>query len=64
MGPRYLLDTYTCIYIRQKKPEPVLARFRKLEAGEAALSVVTYGECSTVQPKAAPQRTHWQSFGN
>jgi tRNA(fMet)-specific endonuclease VapC len=44
MGPRYLLDTNTCIYIRQKKPEPVLARFRKLEAGEAALSVITYGE--------------------
>ena len=44
MDPRYLLDTNICIYIRQKRPEEVLRRFRKLRAGEAALSVITYGE--------------------
>ena len=44
MDPRYLLDTNICIYIRQEKPEAVLRRFRKLRAGEAALSVITYGE--------------------
>jgi tRNA(fMet)-specific endonuclease VapC len=44
MEPRYLLDTNICIYIRQKRPEQVLRRFRKLRPGEAALSVITYGE--------------------
>lgn len=44
MEPRYLLDTNICIYIRQERPEKVLRRFRKLHAGEAVLSVITYGE--------------------
>jgi tRNA(fMet)-specific endonuclease VapC len=44
MEPRYLLDTNICIYIRQKRPEEVLRHFRKLRPGEAALSVITYGE--------------------
>lgn len=44
MEPRYLLDTNICIYIRRKKPEEVLRRFRTLRPGEAALSVITFGE--------------------
>lgn len=44
MDARYLLDTNLCIYIRQRRPEEVLRRFRKLRPGEAALSVFTYGE--------------------
>jgi tRNA(fMet)-specific endonuclease VapC len=44
MEPRYLLDINICIYIRQKRPDEVLRRFRKLRPGEAALSVITYGE--------------------
>lgn len=44
MQTRYLLDTNICIYIRQKRPEEVLRRFRRLRPGEAALSVITYGE--------------------
>jgi len=44
MDPRYLLDTSICIYIRQKRPDKVLRRFQKLRPGEAALSVITYGE--------------------
>ncbi|MGA7459970.1 MAG: type II toxin-antitoxin system VapC family toxin [Candidatus Korobacteraceae bacterium] len=44
MKPRFLLDTNICIYIRQRRPETVLRRFRKLHPGEAALSVITYGE--------------------
>ncbi len=44
MEPRYLLDTNICIYIRQKRPDEVLRRFRKLRPGEAVLSVITYGE--------------------
>ena len=44
MEPRYLLDTNICIYIRQRRPEEVLRRFHKLRPGEAALSVITFGE--------------------
>lgn len=44
MAARYLLDTNICIYIRQQRPPEVLARFEKLKAGEAAISVITYGE--------------------
>jgi tRNA(fMet)-specific endonuclease VapC len=44
MEPRYLLDTNICIYIRQKRPEEVLRRFRKLRPGEAVVSVITHGE--------------------
>ena len=44
MEPRYLLDTNICIYTRQKRPDEVLRRFRKLRPGEAVLSVITYGE--------------------
>jgi len=44
MEPRYLLDTNICIYIRQKRPDEVLRRFRKLRPGEAVLSVITYGQ--------------------
>ena len=44
MEARFLLDTNICIYIRRQQPAQVMARFRRLKAGEAALSVVTYGE--------------------
>jgi tRNA(fMet)-specific endonuclease VapC len=44
MAARYLLDTNTCIYIHRQRPVEVLARFRRLKAGEAAVSIVTYGE--------------------
>jgi len=39
-----MLDTNICTYIRQRRPEEVLRRFRKLRPGEAVLSVITYGE--------------------
>lgn len=42
--PRFLLDTNTCIYIRQRKPPQVVERFRALRANEAALSVISFGE--------------------
>lgn len=41
---RYLLDTNICIYIQRQRPSQVLARFEKLRSGEAAISVVTWGE--------------------
>jgi tRNA(fMet)-specific endonuclease VapC len=44
MEPRFLLDTNICIYIRRKRPEGVLRRFRTLKQGEAVLSVITFGE--------------------
>jgi tRNA(fMet)-specific endonuclease VapC len=44
MSPRYLLDTNICIYIHRRKPDEVLKRFRNLKPGDAAISVVTWGE--------------------
>ena len=44
MAARYLLDTDTCIYLRQRRPENVARHFARLKEGEAAISVVTYGE--------------------
>ncbi len=55
--PRFLLDTNICIYIRQSRPEPVLRRFRKLRAGEAVLSVITYGELMYGAQKSAHRAT-------
>ncbi len=44
MQARFLLDTNICIYIRRKKPDAVLRRFKTLRHGEAVLSVITFGE--------------------
>jgi tRNA(fMet)-specific endonuclease VapC len=44
MTVRYLLDTNICIYIRRQNPAPLLTRFQKLSPGEAAISIVTFGE--------------------
>lgn len=44
MPPHYLLDTNICIYIQRQKPREVLARFQKLKPGDAAISVITWGE--------------------
>ncbi len=42
--PRYLLDTNICIFIVRERPTGVLERFRALRAGDAVISVITYGE--------------------
>jgi tRNA(fMet)-specific endonuclease VapC len=44
MPVRYLLDTNICIYIHRHRPAEVLARFQQLKPGEAAISVITWGE--------------------
>jgi tRNA(fMet)-specific endonuclease VapC len=44
MPTRYLLDTSICIYIQRQKPRELLARFQKLKPGDAAISVITWGE--------------------
>jgi len=44
MAALYLLDTSICIYIQHQRPEKVLSRFQKLKPGDAAISVITWGE--------------------
>lgn len=44
MDTRYLLDTNICIYVRRRRPELVFRHFSRMTPGEAAISVVTYGE--------------------
>lgn len=44
MAARFLLDTNICIYIRQLRPPHVLDRFKRLQPGDAVISVITYGE--------------------
>ena len=44
MPTRYLLDTNICIYIQRHRPLEVLTRFQKLKPGDAAISVITWGE--------------------
>ena len=40
----YLLDTNMCIYVKRQRPPLVLARFSGVDVGDAAISVITYGE--------------------
>lgn len=61
MAARYLLDTNICIYIRQRRPPKVLARFEKLRFGEAVISIITdgelrYGAAKSLQSVAALQK--------
>ena len=44
MAVRYLLDTNTWIYLRQRRRAEVIARFERAEAGTLGVSVITYGE--------------------
>ena len=50
---RFLLNTNICIYIAKRRPLEVMARFERLQAGEAALSVITYGELRLGAEKSA-----------
>jgi tRNA(fMet)-specific endonuclease VapC len=56
MAQSFLLDTDICIYIRRKRPEQVLRRFQKIRPGEAAISVITYGELLYGAAKSINQR--------
>lgn len=63
MDLRYLLDTNICIYIAREKPEQVLRHFDRLAPGEAAISVITYGELlygasKSVRREASLQSVH------
>jgi tRNA(fMet)-specific endonuclease VapC len=44
MAARFLLDTNICIYIQRQRPGNVLRRFQKLGPGDAAISIITWGE--------------------
>ena len=44
MMARYLIDTNICIYISKRHPPEVLERFKHLQVGAVAMSLITYGE--------------------
>ena len=44
MALSYLLDTDICSFLSRKQPSMVVARFEKIQPGDAAISVITYGE--------------------
>jgi tRNA(fMet)-specific endonuclease VapC len=56
--PRYLLDTNILIYLSKDRPDSIVKRLDILDAGEAVMSVVSYGELCygasrSVKPAAA-----------
>ena len=56
--PRYLLDTNILIYFSKDRPDSIVKRLDLLDAGEAVMSVVSYGELCygasrSVKPAAA-----------
>lgn len=44
MATGYLLDTNICIYWLNARPDSIVARLRTVAAGDAAMSVVSWGE--------------------
>ena len=63
METHYLLDSNMVIYFRQKRSEAIMRRFAKLRPGEAAISVISYGEllCGAMKssrPTSAIERLH------
>ena len=40
----YMLDTDTCIYIKNRRPPHVIKRFSSLQSGEVVMSLITFGE--------------------
>jgi tRNA(fMet)-specific endonuclease VapC len=62
MAARFLLDTDICIYIRQKRSEEVLRRFKTLQPGEAGVSLITFGELifgAIKRGRLAAEREKW-----
>ncbi|MEE9338263.1 MAG: type II toxin-antitoxin system VapC family toxin [Methylococcaceae bacterium] len=44
MKARYMMDTDTCIYLKNRRPPSIAERFRTLQYGEVVISVITFGE--------------------
>ena len=42
--PRYMLDTYMCIYLMKNQPEQVAKRFAACYVGDVVMSAITYAE--------------------
>jgi len=63
MTMRYMLDTNICIYIQRENPEIVLARFQKLKPGDAAISVITWGELVFGAEKSKQRKKVMQLLG-
>jgi len=40
----YMLDTDTCIYIKNRRPPHIIDRFSRLQGGEVVMSLITFGE--------------------
>ena len=59
---RYLLDTDICIYAVVRRSRSVLARFDALKPGEAALSVIAFGELCTGAAKSSHPQGAWKNL--
>ena len=56
---KYLLDTNICIYIAKHHPPEVLTKFESLQAGDVAMSIITFGELHFGAEKSQqPKQTH------
>ncbi len=44
MTARYMMDTDTCIYLKNRRPPEITERFRTLQWGDVVISVITFGE--------------------
>ncbi len=44
MKARYMMDTDTCIYLKNRRPPAIAERFCTLQWGEVVISVITFGE--------------------
>lgn len=44
MSARYMMDTDTCIYLKNRRPPAIAERFSSLHVGDVVLSLITYGE--------------------
>jgi tRNA(fMet)-specific endonuclease VapC len=63
LDTRYLLDANIVIYIRQERPEAVLRRFARLRPGEAAISVIAYGELMYGAMKSSQRESALKRLG-
>ena len=44
MKARFMMDTDTCIYLKNRRPPAIAERFRTLQWGEVVISMITFGE--------------------
>jgi len=44
MKARFMMDTDTCIYLKNQQPPAIAEQFRRLQWGEVVMSVITFGE--------------------